>query len=406
MATRIREAAGTAVKSGPGRVKLTLITPGKGSSGVYSAALLEQAAKDKVFPRGTQSHINHSTRTEEMDRPEGDLRNLAGVLLEDARWDGEALVAEARIGSAWRDFVTEFGEFIGVSISAAAEITEDGTVARLIPDPFNRVDLVTVAGRGGRIAEVLEAARVVESRSLVRETTANDVEMWLDAALRDRFATATDGGGYMDYPYSRDHDDQYVYYRHQDRWWRLPYTVTPTSVTLDGEPVEVRRRTEYDPVDTTTGITESPAGPGGAPHHTEQAPPKKESDMPEITQEELTQLRENASRATQLEAENKDLRENADKAARQARVERATSAVREAFGADAPAFYVTAAEATASTEDYDHEAFTAMVTEAAAARESANGAGEPSGVGHTQATETITRSFTDEDTINALEGRA
>ena len=329
-----------------------------------------------------------------MDRPEGDLRNLAGVLLEDARWDGEALVAEARIGSAWRSFVEEFGEFIGVSISAAAEIADDGTVNRLIPDPFNRVDLVTVAGRGGRIAEVLEAARVVESRSLVRETTANDVEMWLDAALRDRFAGT---GEYPDYPYSRDHDDQYVYYRHLDRWWRLPYTVTPTSVTLDGEPVEVRRRTEYDPLDTTGAITESPAGPGGASHHTERAPSKKESDMPEITQEELTQLRENASRADQLEQENKTLRENADKAARESRVERATSAVREAFGADAPTFYVTAAERAAAAEDYDHEAFTAMVNEAAAGRESANGAGEPSGVGHTQAVESAPtgREYTD-----------
>ena len=119
--------------------------------------------------------------------------------------------------------------------------------------------------------------------------------------------------------------------------------------------------------------------------------------MPEITQEELTQLRENASRATQLEAENKTLRENADKAARESRVERATSAVREAFGADAPTFYVTAAEAAAESVDYDHDAFTAMVNEAAAARESANGAGEPSGVGHTQAVEAGTkgREYTD-----------
>lgn len=394
MPQRITEALGTATATGPGRVKLTIITPGQGSSGTYSPELLEQAAKDKVFPRGTQSHVNHSTRTEELDRPEGDLRNLAGVLLEDARWDGEALVAEARIGSAWRDFVTEFGEFIGVSISAAAEIADDGTVARLIPDPFNRVDLVTVAGRGGRIAEVLEAARVVESRSLVRETTANDVEMWLDAALRDRFAGT---GEYPDYPYSRDHDDQYVYYRHLDRWWRLPYTVTPTSVTLDGEPVEVRRRTEYDPVDTTGAVAESPAGPGGAPHHTEQAPSKKESDMPEITQEELTQLRENASRATQLEAENKTLREASETAARQARMDRATAAVREAFGADAPAFYVNAAQTAAESADYDHEAFAATVNEAAAASDAANGAGEPSGVGHTQAVESHAtgREYTD-----------
>ena len=113
--------------------------------------------------------------------------------------------------------------------------------------------------------------------------------------------------------------------------------------------------------------------------------------MPEITQEELTQLRENASRATQLEAENKTLRENADKAARQARVDRATAAVREAFGADAPSFYVNAAEAAAAAEDYDHEAFTAMVNEAAAARDAANGAGEVTGAGNTTAAEAYVR---------------
>ena len=119
--------------------------------------------------------------------------------------------------------------------------------------------------------------------------------------------------------------------------------------------------------------------------------------MPEITQEELTQLRENASRATQLEAENKTLRENADKAARGARVERATSAVREAFGADAPAFYVTAAERAAASEDYDHDAFVESIREAAADREAANGAGEVTGAGHTQAVEAGTkgREYTD-----------
>ena len=78
-------------------------------------------------------------------------------------------------------------------------------------------------------------------------------------------------------------------------------------------------------------------------------------------------------------------------------MDRATAAVREAFGADAPTFYVTAAERAAATEDYDHEAFTAMVNEAAAARDAANGAGEPSGVGHTQAVESHAtgREYTD-----------
>ena len=47
----------------PGKLLIQLITPGWGSSGYYSAEVLEQAANDKVFAKGTQMHIDHmSTR--------------------------------------------------------------------------------------------------------------------------------------------------------------------------------------------------------------------------------------------------------------------------------------------------------------------------------------------------------
>ena len=123
-AARARAAAeavtATATPKGPGRVLLTIITPGQGSSGVYTPEVLERAATEKVFPRGTQGMVDHPTLTEGADRPEGSLHNLALVLTEDARWDGNALVAEARVRSAYRDLVDEFADFIGVSISAAA----------------------------------------------------------------------------------------------------------------------------------------------------------------------------------------------------------------------------------------------------------------------------------------------
>ncbi|VXA92536.1 hypothetical protein [Citricoccus sp. K5] len=380
---RIHEATTTApANTGPGRVLLTIITPGQGSSGQYSAEMLERAAKDKAFPRGTQGHVNHTTAMEDMERPEGDLRNLALVLTEDARWTGDALVAEARVGSAWRDFVTEFGEFIGVSISAAAEISEDGTVNRLIPDPFNRVDLVTVAGRGGRIAEVLEAARVIESRSMrATETTNGDRNGWLAKAVYDTHGT--DGS----YVWFEDFDDDYVYYstdeRYTTRTYRQTYTVDGSTVTLEGGPEPVRRRTEFDPITPT----DSPSGPAGVNEKKEGA------TMATIDDKELADLRESAGRVTALEKELKDERdareEDARKAAKEAaeaRKDKALAAVTEAFGKDAPKFYVTAAESAAKDDDYDHDAFAAMVTEAAAARESANGAGTPSGVGDTAAT--------------------
>lgn len=390
---RIREASGTAVKTGPGRVKLTLITPGKGSSGTYSPELLEQAAKDKVFPRGTMSMVNHTTAMEDMERPEGDLRNLAGVLLEDAKWEGGALVAEARIGSAWRPFVEEFGEFIGVSISAVAEVDDSGNIARLVPDPFNRADLVTVAGRGGQIAEVLEAARVIESRSMVKETTSNDIEMWLDAALRDRFTGDRQYGEPYDYPFSSDLDDQFVYYRRDGRYYRLAYTLTDSTVTLQGDPEEVRRRTEYDPI-----TADSPAGPAGVNEKKEGA------TMATIDDKELADLRERSSRFDQLEtelaterAERKAEQDAAREAAVESRQERAVGVIKEAFGEDAPGYQINAARLAASADDFDHDKFAAEVKEAAAASASANGAGQPSGVGETASiTEAVKTDRTDD----------
>lgn len=160
--------SGTASRVGPGRVRLTILTPGVGSSGEYSRDVLEQAARDRSFPKGTQCHLNHDSAADRRERPEGDLRNLVGVLTEDAYVENGNLVAEARIGSQWRSFVDDFHDVIGVSIAASADIVNEGgtrVVKSILPSPFNRVDLVTVPGRGGRISEVIEAARnITDSR--------------------------------------------------------------------------------------------------------------------------------------------------------------------------------------------------------------------------------------------------
>lgn len=409
MTQRITESLGAAQRTGPGRVMLTIITPGQGSSGHYTPEMLAQAEADLVFPKGTLSMVNHPTREEAQSRPEGDLRNLAAVLLEDAKWEPDwvdpetgtrgRLAAEAKVGSAWSGFVDDFHEFIGASIYASAEVNESGEIQRLLPDPFNRVDLVTVAGRGGGIAEVLEAAKVIESRSVVQETTAMDVEMWLNSAIRDSLQT---------WGYVIDHDDNFVYYiadhdTEEQRTYRRSYTLSGSTVTLGSDPVEVRRRTEYDP------ITSSQLTPAEEPTNTQD---QEGATMATIDDQELRELQEKAARVDQLVKENEELKAEIEELkdqlkaqAAESRREQALTAVHEAFGEDAPAFFVTAAETAAQAEDYDHEAFAATVLEAATAT-GANIAGTPhlGTVGHTVTTES--RTITTEDTIAALEGRA
>lgn len=382
MHQHIREAATlTATQTGPGRVLLTIITPGTGSSGTYTPAVLEQAATDRVFPKGTLGMIDHPTDHEDMDRPGGSLHNLALVLTEDARWDGDALVAEARIRSRYRDLATEFADFIGVSIYAAAEISRDGVVERLIPDPFNRVDMVAVPGRGGRIAAVLESAR---------ETTVDDQTRYVAAAVRDKY------NGWL-----TDRDDTYAYYdTPEDDTHRVAYTLDGNRVTFTGDPVPVTRRVEYDPVNTPTT---TPATPAGAP---ENATTTQEDTMAkiEIDEQEYNQLRESAGRADTLAAELQQIKDEQEAKAAEARTEAAVNAVREHFGDDAPAYLVDAAKRAAESVGFDAKAHAEAVKAAAEAMHPAD-TSTPT-VGHTTATESRGRTYTDEDTINALEGRA
>lgn len=154
--------AGTLTRSKAGHMKLVLITPGKGSSGEYSEAVLKQAEADGVFGAGTLSFIDHATDGQEWERPEGSIKDLAGVLTEDAHWDDEVggLVAEAKIFEHWRPVIESMHESVGVSIRASGEVEESkgGRVITRLAEARS-VDFVTRAGRGGRVLSLLESQR-------------------------------------------------------------------------------------------------------------------------------------------------------------------------------------------------------------------------------------------------------
>lgn len=341
MPTQITEAAKVA-RSGPGKILLTIITPGQGSSGYYSAETIKKAAEQRAFPAGTLGMVNHASETERMEHPAGDLRNLVLATNEDAYVNAEgALVAEARVASAWADFVNEFHDVIGASISASAQVrdTKEGRIVeRLIPNPFNTVDLVTKAGRGGKPSALLESARVIESRSVIaNEVTASDVEMYLGRAVRDTHADRENDS----WAWMRDHDDAYVYFDKGGKSWRQTYTRDGVNVTLSGEPEVVLRRTEYDPVATESGdpnvsqetahivkidasaieetlnkkirdvISESgistpklpaPAGQDPSPKLAEENQIRKDTTMAEIAEERLAQLEESHGQLQAIKA--------------------------------------------------------------------------------------------------------
>ena len=163
--TQITEAATIKDTSTSGRMLVRLIDAGQGSSGYYPASTLQAAAESGVFGRGLHLYADHPGEAERLDRPERSIRDIAGVLTEDARYDddSQALVAEARVFGAWAPVIAEMHDVIGLSIRAAAEVSDgehDGaptTIVDRITEAAS-VDFVTRAGRGGRVLSLLESA--------------------------------------------------------------------------------------------------------------------------------------------------------------------------------------------------------------------------------------------------------
>lgn len=326
-----------------GKLQIGLISPGWGSSGYYSQQVLESAATAKIFPAGTQMFLDHPSESEQYDRPERSVRDLAAILTGDATWDGEQLVGEAQVFGPYVDMLTDptMATAIGVSIRASAQASigeAEGRKGQIITELVSAesVDFVTKAGRGGKILAVIESARpvVVNERAVahgVTEATANDLREQLQNEIR-----AANPGDAV-WSWVRDFDQTKVWFDVETAddlaTYEQAYTVDDQGVvTLTGDKTEVRVRTEYVPITLTAqpatategGRTDVPA-PAGQTHPTPQS---QEDSMGNIQVDEAQHrlVTETAGRVPTLEAE----RDTAQKERDASRVELATYRAREA----------------------------------------------------------------------------
>lgn len=177
-----------------GTAFLKLIAPGRGSSGFYPEEVLKRDG-GKAFPKGTKSYWNHATAAEEAARPEGNLRDLASVLTEDAHWmdngpAGNGLYAKAKVFEHYRQPLDQLAKHIGVSIRAAGTRSEkkapDGKPGLI--EQITRgisVDYVTEPGAGGEVLTLFEAARRQPATEREEEDTMDE------AAIKKLIETAT-----------------------------------------------------------------------------------------------------------------------------------------------------------------------------------------------------------------------
>jgi hypothetical protein len=168
--------------------EIKLIAPGKGSSAFYPAEVLKRDGPG-VFKAGTHVYLNHQTAAEEAQRPEGDVRNLAGVLTTAAVYHenhakGPGLYGRMKVFQDHAQIVEEKAAHVGMSIRASG-VAESGKRQDGLPilkqlTGAESVDVVTRAGAGGMI--LTEAAKPAKEGEMTLEETQKAIQDGIKAA--------------------------------------------------------------------------------------------------------------------------------------------------------------------------------------------------------------------------------
>ena len=145
--------------TGKNRWKVTILRTGKGSTGNYTEAALETGPL--AFPVGTKVNLDHATSEEKWERPAGSVRTLAGAIVETPVIEGNELNTVLEFSEEAAPLIEQFHAILGVSLKASGwgdDYDETGLpiVEGFIPSPLNTVDVVTVAGAGGKFISLVE----------------------------------------------------------------------------------------------------------------------------------------------------------------------------------------------------------------------------------------------------------
>lgn len=163
--THLRE-SGTlqAIKVSGHRYRARLIEGDRwGSSGYYDRDVLERDGPN-VWPEGTPVYLDHPSVSEQMERPERSVRDLAGKITSTPAYDNDGLYAEVEFYPHTAPVIEALWADVGMSIRAAGT-TESGErqgrrgpVITSLSEGLS-VDVVTRAGAGGKLVAMLESAR-------------------------------------------------------------------------------------------------------------------------------------------------------------------------------------------------------------------------------------------------------
>jgi len=192
MTIKLSESLGFEASETKKKWHVKIIEAGWGSSGYYPASVL-QADGPIVFKAGTKVFMNHPGLN---DRPERDVQKLAGKLVSNAVFKENALFADVEFYSSYAPVIREMAGDVGLSIHAfgdakhgEAEGREGPIIESLIEDPLTSVDVVTVAGAGGKFLTLLESytreSLTEVTESLTEGNSMSITKEEFDAAIAD-----------------------------------------------------------------------------------------------------------------------------------------------------------------------------------------------------------------------------
>lgn len=136
----------------------------QGSSGYYPADTLRRDGP-AVFPEGTHVYFDHPSDSEDLDRPERSVRDLAGSFIEDAYFiengpDGSGLFARVQLFPDVHQWMESRHRSVGMSIRAEGQVAEGDQGSTIVGLTRGMsVDIVTRAGAGGKVLSLMESGK-------------------------------------------------------------------------------------------------------------------------------------------------------------------------------------------------------------------------------------------------------
>jgi hypothetical protein len=149
----LRESTTVPLAKAGKRWRGVLAVPGKGSSGLYSEAVLREYGPKALAP-GAKAFLEHD--------PTRPVKDMIGVYPDGAFYEeGVGLVGDLEVFPHWADFVEAVGPHAGLSIYMMGESDAEGNITSLLPDRQNGVDMVSYPGLegSGLVEKLYEAAK-------------------------------------------------------------------------------------------------------------------------------------------------------------------------------------------------------------------------------------------------------